>query len=235
MKTTLTNPLTVAVVAGAIASSITGMPLPEGVARFADFLGAAAGPSALFALGLGLAQLDAAKLRDLGRVFAISAPDRPIKVLMQPLVTLARGGSICSGWSCAISGFVCAVGSWPPSRSARVSLSSRRNTINLERRDDHRDHRLAARSTLISRRWLLVLAGRRVRVRKGRLTGCHHRPGAARWQRAIRRMSAGRPGGALPTSTHPGRNCARMVAPIPGMRRAGGYRVADLPGHSLHG
>jgi len=42
LKTTLTNPLTVAVVAGAIVS-ITGMPLPEGVARFADFLGAAAG------------------------------------------------------------------------------------------------------------------------------------------------------------------------------------------------
>lgn len=106
LKTTLTNPLTVAVVAGAIVS-ITGMPLPEGVARFADFLGAAAGPSALFALGLGLAQLDAAKLRDLGRVFAI-LPLIAIKVLMQPLVTLLAGLYLF-GMELRDLWFVCAV------------------------------------------------------------------------------------------------------------------------------
>lgn len=106
LKTTLTNPLTVAVVAGAIVS-ITGLPLPEGVARFADFLGAAAGPSALFALGLGLAQLDAAKLRDLGRVFAI-LPLIAIKVLLQPLVTLLAGLYLF-GMELRDLWFVCAV------------------------------------------------------------------------------------------------------------------------------
>ena len=87
LKATLTNPLTVAVAAGVVVSA-AGIPLPSAVALFADFLGAAAGPTALFALGLGLAQLDATALVDRARIAAI-LPLIAIKVLVQPLVTFA--------------------------------------------------------------------------------------------------------------------------------------------------
>ncbi|WP_372423761.1 AEC family transporter [Salinarimonas chemoclinalis] len=87
LKATLTNPLTVAVVAGVVVS-VAGIPLPVSVALFADFLGAAAGPTALFALGLGLAQLDASALLD-GRRISRILPLIAIKVVIQPLVTFA--------------------------------------------------------------------------------------------------------------------------------------------------
>lgn len=87
LKATLTNPLTVAVAAGVVVSA-SGLPLPDPLERFAVFLGAAAGPTALFALGLGLAQLDAGALREGRRIFAI-LPLIVIKVVLQPAVTLA--------------------------------------------------------------------------------------------------------------------------------------------------
>ncbi|HSP24596.1 MAG TPA: AEC family transporter, partial [Saliniramus sp.] len=48
LKATLTNPLTVAVVAG-VAVSVLRLDMPDAFDRFAGFLGAAAGPTALFA------------------------------------------------------------------------------------------------------------------------------------------------------------------------------------------
>jgi len=87
LKATLTNPLTVAVLAG-IVVSVSGLPLPSSIALFADFLGAAAGPTALFALGLGLAQLDASALLNRDRIARI-LPLIGIKVFVQPAVTFA--------------------------------------------------------------------------------------------------------------------------------------------------
>lgn len=87
LKATLTNPLTVAVAAGVVVS-VSGVELPRALVLFADFLGAAAGPTALFALGLGLAQLDASALLDRRRIAAI-LPLIGIKVVVQPLVTFA--------------------------------------------------------------------------------------------------------------------------------------------------
>ncbi|WP_349367674.1 AEC family transporter [Salinarimonas sp.] len=85
LKATLTNPLTVAVAAGVVVS-VSGVELPRSLALFADFLGAAAGPTALFALGLGLAQLDASALLDRRRIATI-LPLIGIKIVIQPLVT----------------------------------------------------------------------------------------------------------------------------------------------------
>jgi len=89
LKATLTNPLTVAVVAG-IAVSILRLDMPDAFDRFAGFLGAAAGPTALFALGLGLAQLDASALLN-RKLLAPILPLMVIKVAIQPAVTFVAG------------------------------------------------------------------------------------------------------------------------------------------------
>lgn len=84
-RTTLTNPLTVAVAAGA-AVSLSGVPLPAAFDAFTRFLGAAAGPTALFALGLGLAQLNVRKALTPDRLIAIT-PLVVLKIAVQPLAT----------------------------------------------------------------------------------------------------------------------------------------------------
>lgn len=85
-RTTFRNPLVLAVLAGALVS-VVGLPLPAIAERFATFLGAAAGPTALFALGLGLARLRFS--REALRPLAWDVvPTVFIKILIQPAVTL---------------------------------------------------------------------------------------------------------------------------------------------------
>jgi len=54
IRGTAQNPVVAAIVLGAILAA-TGLPLPAPIARFLDFLGGSAGPTALFALGGALA------------------------------------------------------------------------------------------------------------------------------------------------------------------------------------
>lgn len=84
-STTLRNPLTLAVLAGAV-FSVLRVPLPEMLRSFAAFLGNAAGPTALFALGLGLAKirLSAEVLRETSGWLT---PVVLVKLIVQPLVT----------------------------------------------------------------------------------------------------------------------------------------------------
>lgn len=82
---TFKNPLTLAVIAGAL-FSVLNIPLPEMVVTFSDFLAAAAGPTALFALGLGLARIEISKQSvkaQAGWVWPVVL----IKIAIQPLVT----------------------------------------------------------------------------------------------------------------------------------------------------
>lgn len=84
-STTLRNPLTLAVLGGAVLS-VLQIPLPDMLRTFARFLGYAAGPTALFALGLGLAKISLSPdvLRDTsGWVMPVVA----IKLIVQSLVT----------------------------------------------------------------------------------------------------------------------------------------------------
>lgn len=84
-QTVLRNPLVVAVLTGAC-FSLLHVPVPEPLARFARFLGAAAGPTALFALGLGLSRLrfDQQAIRaQAHQVFPVIG----IKLLIQPVLT----------------------------------------------------------------------------------------------------------------------------------------------------
>lgn len=85
-QTVLRNPLVVAVLAGACFSMLR-VPVPAPVESFARFLGAAAGPTALFALGLGLSRLQFGQ--EAIRVHAKQVfPVMGIKLLIQPLLTL---------------------------------------------------------------------------------------------------------------------------------------------------
>lgn len=84
-KTTLLNPLTVAVITG-MAFSFLAIPLPEILKTFTQFLAGAAGPTALFALGLGLAGLNAKSYLNLENLLSLS-PIVFIKIIIQPLVT----------------------------------------------------------------------------------------------------------------------------------------------------
>src|SRR5258708_18986071 len=54
LRGTMLNPIVVAIVLGAALAG-TGLALPEAITRFLGFLGGAAGPAALFALGGALA------------------------------------------------------------------------------------------------------------------------------------------------------------------------------------
>ncbi|MDB5593310.1 MAG: Transporter [Hyphomicrobiales bacterium] len=85
LLTTLRNPLVIAVIAGS-AFSILHIPLPGIAVAFAQFFGAAAGPTALFALGLGLAGLNVSA-RSLRANAGFVAPLVLIKIVVQPLVT----------------------------------------------------------------------------------------------------------------------------------------------------
>lgn len=86
LMTTLKNPLTIAVIAGMV-FSILHVPVPEILASFAKFLSAAAGPTALFALGLGLSRIriNASLLRQKA-TWVI--PVVLFKIALQPAVTL---------------------------------------------------------------------------------------------------------------------------------------------------
>lgn len=87
VRTTVRNPLVVAVAAGG-AIALLEVPLPDLVENFAGFLGAAAGPTALFALGLGLSRLRLGDSGAPGRSADVTATVL-VKVLLQPAVTLA--------------------------------------------------------------------------------------------------------------------------------------------------
>ena len=85
IKTTLLNPLTVAVITGML-FSLFAIPLPGILKTFTRFLAGAAGPTALFALGLGLAGLNAKSYLNLKALLNLS-PIVLIKIIIQPLVT----------------------------------------------------------------------------------------------------------------------------------------------------
>ncbi len=89
LKTTLLNPLTLAVIAGALVSFLS-LTIPVMIESLATFLAAASGPTALFALGLGLAKLESKESIRLGNMISLS-PIIAIKVFMQPLITFVVG------------------------------------------------------------------------------------------------------------------------------------------------
>lgn len=85
LLTTLKNPLTLAVMAGMV-FSILRLPLPNVLASFAEFLAAAAGPTALFALGLGLSRIRVSKQK-LAQKTTLIVPVVFFKIALQPIVT----------------------------------------------------------------------------------------------------------------------------------------------------
>ncbi|MDX7999844.1 AEC family transporter [Xenorhabdus sp. Reich] len=85
LKTTLTNPLTVSVITGLV-FVIFRFPVPEFLQSFAGFLGNAAGPTALFALGLGLSRLKVTEHIN-GGALQLAVPMLLLKLGIQPLVT----------------------------------------------------------------------------------------------------------------------------------------------------
>lgn len=88
-KTTFTNPLTVSVLAGLV-FVVFGIRMPAFLEAFASFLGSAAGPTALFALGLGLSRLNI-KEHVTGEALGIVAPMLILKIIVQPAITLLAG------------------------------------------------------------------------------------------------------------------------------------------------
>lgn len=84
---TFRNPLTLAVIAGGL-FSVLRIPLPDIVVTFSDFLAAAAGPTALFALGLGLARIEISRQSVKAQANWV-IPVVLIKIAVQPLVTFA--------------------------------------------------------------------------------------------------------------------------------------------------
>lgn len=85
VKTTLMNPLTLAVLGGSFFAFLA-LPLPAILADFSKFLGGAAGPTALFALGFGLAGLNTKNASKLAIVEV--CPIVIIKLFVQPAITL---------------------------------------------------------------------------------------------------------------------------------------------------
>ncbi len=86
LATTIKNPLTLAVILGVL-FSVMAIPLPDFLQRLAEFLSGAAGPTALFALGIGLSQINVSKER-LKQKIKWVMPVIGFKVIFQPLVTL---------------------------------------------------------------------------------------------------------------------------------------------------
>lgn len=87
--TTLKNPLTLSVFAG-IFFVLFSIKLPKVLIIFSEFLGYAAGPTALFALGLGLAKLKISEHLQIYKILKIF-PVVFIKIIIQPFVTFIVG------------------------------------------------------------------------------------------------------------------------------------------------
>jgi malonate transporter and related proteins len=85
MRGVALNPLLIAPIAG-LAWSAAGLSLPPPVATFCDLLGAAAGPSALFAIGLFLATRSIQALMGGRRAIEV-AWLMVLKLIVQPMVT----------------------------------------------------------------------------------------------------------------------------------------------------
>ncbi|TBU76352.1 AEC family transporter [Phytopseudomonas daroniae] len=85
--TTVKNPLTISVLAG-LAFVLLDIRVPVFVESFARFLGNAAGPTALFALGLGLARLNVKEHLN-AKIGKIVVPMIALKLFVQPAVTFA--------------------------------------------------------------------------------------------------------------------------------------------------
>lgn len=85
INTTLTNPLTISVIAGLLFVFFK-IDVPDFISAFAKFLGYAAGPTALFALGLGLSRLNI-KENINGPVLKLLTPMVFLKLIIQPIVT----------------------------------------------------------------------------------------------------------------------------------------------------
>lgn len=85
LKTTFTNPLVISVIIGLI-FVLLGIKLPNFLAHFANFLGNAAGPTALFALGLGLAKIHSKQYKS-SDTAKIIIPLIFLKIVIQPLFT----------------------------------------------------------------------------------------------------------------------------------------------------
>ncbi len=89
------NPIAMGMIAGFILSAL-GASLPEPVERFALFLGGAAGPAALFSLGVVLAQKrDAPAAGGLQSVLAITA----LKLCLLPLLVIGAMHLIGASWA----------------------------------------------------------------------------------------------------------------------------------------
>lgn len=84
-----TNPLIVAPVVG-VAWSAAGIPIPASLATFGDLLGAAAGPCALFAIGLFLASRSLTTLLGGRKLIEVSWLVA-VKLVLQPLLTWVLG------------------------------------------------------------------------------------------------------------------------------------------------
>ncbi|WP_409526043.1 AEC family transporter [Nitrincola sp. MINF-07-Sa-05] len=84
-KTTFTNPLTISVLAG-LTFVLSGIKTPVFLEAFANFLGNAAGPTALFALGLGLSRLSI-KEHISGETIKMTIPMIFLKIFIQPMIT----------------------------------------------------------------------------------------------------------------------------------------------------
>ena len=87
LVTTTKNPLTLSVLAGVL-FSVLHIPLPAMAVSFAQFLANAAGPTALFALGLGLARISISR-RELSKKATRILPVVLFKIILQPVVTVA--------------------------------------------------------------------------------------------------------------------------------------------------
>ncbi|MFT4190449.1 MAG: AEC family transporter [Comamonas sp.] len=83
----LKNPLTLSVLAG-LAFVLFGLRVPASIDTFARFLGNAAGPTALFALGLGLSRLNL-KAHLNATAARIVLPMIALKLFVQPAITWA--------------------------------------------------------------------------------------------------------------------------------------------------
>ncbi|MDE9464348.1 AEC family transporter [Xenorhabdus bovienii] len=85
LKTTLSNPLTISVIAGLVFVFL-GIPVPNFLRSFAELLGNASGPTALFALGLGLSRL---KIKEHinSDALKLAMPMLCLKLGIQPLIT----------------------------------------------------------------------------------------------------------------------------------------------------
>ncbi|MCT7616848.1 AEC family transporter [Aliarcobacter butzleri] len=86
---TLKNPLTISVLAG-IFFVLFSIKLPKVLITFSEFLGYAAGPTALFALGLGLAKLKISEHLQIYKILKV-LPVVFIKIIIQPFVTFVVG------------------------------------------------------------------------------------------------------------------------------------------------